>query len=34
MKTKNNIETKVQPNFVMLNITKRAKWNNRRRYSF
>ena len=34
MKTKNNEGKIIQPNFVMFNITKRANWNNQRRYSF
>ena len=33
MKTKNTEIKKVQPNFVMVNITKRGNWNNKRRYS-
>ena len=34
MKINKNIPNEVQPNFVMSNITKRANWNNKRRYSF
>ena len=34
MKIKNKVNKVVQPNFVMFNITKRANWNNKRRYSF
>jgi len=32
MKTKSKEIKKVQPNFVLVNITKRGNWNNKRRY--
>ena len=33
MKIKNKETKKVQPNFVMVNITKRGNWNDKRRYA-